>query len=282
VFTIGRAVGVNIVTDEPLYAAVAVCDDGKGHYSTAYLNRGSGSWSGACPVAAERVFVQAADMAGNVTNSGWQTPELLAVNDYVLIGLVMNSYAPLLPDLIVTDVVLDQNGRIAVTIHNVGAGWVNDDFWLDLCFMNSNLPGTQPPRNYNDVCKGRSHDYLVWAVPGAETPIPPGGSMTLYQAGADPSESVFERIIPANTPIYAHVDSTNANSNYGGVWEEHERANAFYNNILEDIRLNAPIYPLPQVSPSAVNRRASLPARIDPTAPALPATSSVWLPSVAR
>ncbi|MCO5242990.1 MAG: hypothetical protein M9927_03995 [Anaerolineae bacterium] len=283
--------GVSIVADEQLYAAVLVCDDGQGHYASTDLVHNAGWWTGNCPGHAERLFVQAVDPAGNVTVSEWVVPLPVVLNNRSYLANVMSDYSALLPDLIATEVSVDQDGKIAVTIQNVGRGLVVDDFWVDLCFMNSNAVGVRPPSGYNDVCKGRSYDYLVWSVLASQAPILPGGKVILTQDQVNTEESVFERVIAAGTPIWVHVDSTNANTSYGGVLEEGEPLPSKYNNILGPVTLSRELYPPPTVRSAGAVHSTMLPVRLDPTvsesrepwsSPESLTERRLWLPAVTR
>jgi hypothetical protein len=266
-----------VAATETLTAAFALCDDGQGHYRSGRLTHQGERWVGSCPLAAQRYAVQAVDLAGNVTSSDWRVPGLA---HQLFLPTLFHDYATPRPDLVPTAVYLNDEGNLAVDFQNVGPGWVVDDFWVDLCFMNSALPGIEPPKQEDDVCKGRAHDYLVWLVAATQTPIPPQAKVTLTVGQADPTESVFIRTIPARTPLYVHVDATNANTFYGGVWEVGESitqttAPEHYNNILGPVTLAQTLTPPTPSQAAALLRNTqvdTVPLRVDP--PALTLTSA--------
>lgn len=258
---------VSVAVTESLTTAIAVCDDGKGRYRSGKLvNRGD-TWIGSCPTAAQHYFVQAVDEAGNVTNSDWHTP---GPAQQSFMPQVLKDYRTLRSDLIPLRVYLAEDGALAADLQNIGKGWVYNDFWVDLCFMNSQLPGIEPPTKEDDVCRGRAHDYLVWLVRAGQTPIPPNGIVTLRLGEEDPTESVFTHTIAARTPIYLHVDSTNAQTTYGGVWEEDEdpEAQHSYNNVnAEPFILERELHPVQATEErNQVTPGGSPPVRVQPDA----------------
>ena len=107
----------------------------------------------------------------------------------------------------------------------------------------------------------RSWNYLtdqglVWGLTKDALPLPPGAVLTLTVGDAYfwPTLSQVSWPIPAGTPLYAQVDSTNKHTDYGGVLESHEMVpNGKYNNILgpvyasatEGVKLGESFAPLP-------------------------------------
>lgn len=134
-----------------------------------------------------------------------------------------------LPDLVVQEVTSTEN-NIQVVIKNQGAGPVppEQDFWVDV-YIN---PQT-PPTAVNQVWDFVGNEGLVWGVVAPDVPLHPGQTITLTIGDGYywPTLSKFSGSIPIGTPIYAQVDSANANTPYGGVLESHEMAGDTYNNI---------------------------------------------------
>jgi hypothetical protein len=104
-----------------------------------------------------------------------------------------------------------------------------DDFWVDF-YVNPNPVPTGVNQIWND---GRSTQGIVWGVTAPALPLESGDVMTLTIGDAYywPSISNFSGSLPAGTPVYAQVDSANANTTYGAVLENHEIAGGTYNNI---------------------------------------------------
>ena len=76
---------------------------------------------------------------------------------------------------------------------------------------------------------------MVWEVPfSALSKLAPGGTLKLTVGGAyyraDLSYVVWP--LPVGTKIYAHVDSSGIDPNYGDVMENHEVYGDPYNNIM--------------------------------------------------
>jgi uncharacterized repeat protein (TIGR01451 family) len=136
----------------------------------------------------------------------------------------------LAPDLVVDDIIVTDNS-VQVVIRNQGDVPVlpGDDFWVDF-YVNPNPVPTGVNQIWND---GRSTQGIVWGVTAPALPLESGDVMTLTIGDAYywPSISNFSGSIPAGTPVYAQVDSANANTTYGAVLENHEIAGGTYNNI---------------------------------------------------
>lgn len=134
------------------------------------------------------------------------------------------------PDLVVQQIIATENS-LQIVIKNQGAGPVppEHDFWVDV-YINPNTP----PVSVNDVWNFIGSEGLVWGVVAPAVPVQPGATVTLSIDDAYywPSLSNISWPIPPDTPIYAQVDSANAESIYGGVLENHEAAGGAYNNIL--------------------------------------------------
>ncbi|KAA3664513.1 MAG: hypothetical protein DWQ04_05355 [Chloroflexi bacterium] len=149
----------------------------------------------------------------------------IAIDDnkivYVFLPLMIYNNAP---DLVVSDLKVSGN-VVQVTITNQGDAPVTNEFWVDL-YLNPSPPPVQP----NDVWELSSKYGAVW---GIVDPIAPGESLvlTLNDAYFDLSRTNLPAVISEGTMIYAHVDSANTLSTYGGVLETHEISGESYNNI---------------------------------------------------
>src|SRR5262249_31727911 len=132
-----------------------------------------------------------------------------------------------LPDLVVDRIVVTRTS-IQVVIRNQGIAPVTDAFWVD-AYINP----SPAPTHVNQTWEMLASQGLVWGVTASALPLNPGGTLTLsigdgyYRADM----SNFSGSLAAGTPIYAQVDSANANTSYGAVLESHEQAGGPYNNI---------------------------------------------------
>lgn len=188
-----------------------------------------------------------------------------------------------LPDLVIQDVLAQADG-IHVVIENVGSGPVpaEHDFWVDL-YIN---PIT-PPSAVNEIWEFQGESGLVWGVVSPAVPMQPGDTLTLSLDDAYywPSLSNLPDTIPADSVIYAQVDSANANTDYGGVLESHEAQGGLYNNIYGPIvvaddvvitdsaqqipaaRIFLPLTGLPQTQSVEVSSRIDDPSEPLPSRP---------------
>jgi subtilisin-like proprotein convertase family protein/archaellum component FlaG (FlaF/FlaG flagellin family) len=128
------------------------------------------------------------------------------------------------PDLIVENLTVTAN-NVQVVIKNQGEATVNDEFWVDV-YIDPDPPPTAVNQIWNDIAS----EGLVW---GVTADLRPGEVLTLtigdayYQA----AYSHVHWPLPIGIPVYAQVDSSNANTLYGGVLEMHEVIGGAYNNI---------------------------------------------------
>ena len=132
-----------------------------------------------------------------------------------------------LPDLVITELLLTQDG-VQVVIQNVGIEPVTEAFWVDL-YIDPHPPPTAVNQTWNMV----GGMGAVWGVEGAVLPILPG-NVVLLETGDElywAEYSNVPSVLPAGVPIYAQVDSANAETDYGGVFESHEWLGGVYNNI---------------------------------------------------
>ena len=131
------------------------------------------------------------------------------------------------PDLIVDEIRADAD-TVEVVIRNRGNAPVVDAFWVDL-YVNPD----PAPTGVNQVWEDLASQGLVWGVEGGALPLMPDDSLTLRVGDAYFWES-YSRVrwpLAQGTVLYAQVDSTDADTTYGGVLESHEIQGGFYNNI---------------------------------------------------
>jgi subtilisin-like proprotein convertase family protein len=134
------------------------------------------------------------------------------------------SSTPALPDLIVEQI-NTSNGRLEVTIKNIGQAATTEAFWVDV-YINPR----SAPTGVNEVWQFISDRGLVW---GVTAPIAAGGSLTLTVNDAYFNAELSSQggAITPGTRLYAQVDSAYIDRPEGGVLETHERDGGTYNNI---------------------------------------------------
>jgi hypothetical protein len=132
---------------------------------------------------------------------------------------------------------------VQVVIQNRGDGPAVDEFWID--FYVNPIP---PPTAVNQVWyDGRSAQGIVWAITNqldpTSQPLPllPGElfTVTFKDVHVDDYYTGFAFPLTAGTPVYAHVDSVNLLTNYGGVLEIHEARGGAYNNLFGPVYVAA-------------------------------------------
>jgi hypothetical protein len=163
-----------------------------------------------------------------VSDTGNGTPPIVDMGAYeagtkTCFPLVLHNYA-VAPDLVVERIIATPN-NVQVVIANQGSATASDDFWVDVY-----LDPTPPPTHVNQVWSDLSAQGLVW---GVTADLAPGETLTLT-VGGDYYESMHSHVdwpLPAGTQVYAHVDSLNTETTYGGVLENHEIVGGAYNNI---------------------------------------------------
>jgi subtilisin-like proprotein convertase family protein len=140
------------------------------------------------------------------------------------VALPLISTPTALPDLVVEQI-STAGGSLVVTIKNIGQADSTDPFWVDLY-----IDPSSAPTGVNQIWPLLGTRGLVW---GVVAEIPAGSSLTLTVGDTyyNPQLSAQGGTITAGTPLYAQVDSANANQPEGGVLESHERAGSAYNNI---------------------------------------------------
>ena len=144
-------------------------------------------------------------------------------NEYNLfLPVVMNNVVNA-PDLVVTDIVVD-NDWVEVTIANIGNAAVTEDFWVDLY-----VDPHPVPTSVNQIWQEYNEQGVAW---GVKEGIAPGGTLTLTLSSEYTHEGISNFTgVPAGTPIYVQVDSADLNTAYGAVYEVHEIRGEAYNNI---------------------------------------------------
>jgi len=171
--------------------------------------------------------------ATNSVGSAFATTQVTItepITTYLYLPLVTHNYA-VAPDLVVADLIIASDA-ITVVIQNQGDAPVDsefvNEFWVDV-YIN---PDT-PPTRVNQTWWHLGSQGLVWGVILGALPLNPGDALTLtvgdtyYQV--DESEVIWP--LPAGTQVWAQVDSSNAETTYGAVLENHEITGGLYNNI---------------------------------------------------
>ena len=170
--------------------------------------------------------------------------------------LILASAGESYPDLIVRSIQVT-GGILEIAIYNQGQAPAVNEFWVDL-YVNP----TPPPTQVNQIWNQLSAQGLVWGIRQGQLPLAPGASLTLrpYDAAFWPSLSRLDGPLPAGVWLYAHVDSANADTRYGGVLEGHEAGQGAYNNIL-GVQLDAPLLINGQILAQETERIEDLPGR---------------------
>ncbi len=173
--------------------------------------------------------VTATNSAGALTAT--TTVQIVPVSHYpIYLPMVLSNYA-VAPDLVVDRLIASSNA-VTVTIKNQGDVAVTarqeDEFWVDV-YIDPDTPPTQA----NQTWQHMGSQGMVWGVTAPALPLGPGEVFTLtlqdayYQAG----QSQVTWPLPAQTPVYAQVDSAHADTEYGAVLENHEMTGLMYNNV---------------------------------------------------
>lgn len=147
----------------------------------------------------------------------------------IFIPFAPGGYAPA-PDLIVTNVEAS-NTTVSVTIENQGNIATSSGFWVDFY-----VDPSPAPTEEDQVWQQVAAEGIVW---GVNESVGVGQSLTLTFSTAPGAtnqyysavNSLFSGTMAVGTPVYAHVDSSHANTIYGGVLENHEIGGTPYNNI---------------------------------------------------
>lgn len=142
--------------------------------------------------------------------------------------VVLRRYPPTsAPDLVVEEILASQN-NLQVIIKNQGGEAVPGWFWIDL-YVNPN----PVPSRVNQTWEQVANQGAAWGIPQGAVYLNPGVTFTLTISDSYywPERSYIEWPLPIGIPIYVQVDSANANTNYGGVLENHEMIGGPYNNV---------------------------------------------------
>lgn len=206
--------------------AVVRLQSPRGEVSYQRLAIDEGRWAFSPNLAGEgqyTFFVEAYDLAGNGSAAGPFTV-IVDANRLYLPTIHTVGY----PDLIVEALtVVDDNVR--VVIGNDGAVPVARSFWVDVY-----IDPDRPPAVVNEIWPTVGDYGAVWGVSGEALPLLPGRSLTLtlHDAYYAPDLSHLPDTIGVGTPLYAQVDSANAETDHGAVLEIHEVVGGPYNNIV--------------------------------------------------
>ena len=187
---------------------------------------------GGAGIARSVTITPAADLTGTTiititvedgTDSASSAFRLTVKKHTLYLPLALSRYVAA-PDLVVEHIIAASDG-MTIAMRNQGNAPVVDDFWVDIYVAPHPAP-TAVNQIWNNLCD----EGLVWGVTGD---IPPGEAITLTIGDAfyHPEYSRFSAPLPAGTPIYAQVDSANADTVYGAVLESHEITGEEYNNI---------------------------------------------------
>ncbi|MCP4416790.1 MAG: tandem-95 repeat protein, partial [Chloroflexi bacterium] len=147
----------------------------------------------------------------------------------VFMPVIANNYVSA-PDLVVTQINASSD-LIEVVIENQGPQATAAGFWVDFYIAPNPVP-TQEDDLWQDV----SSEGIVW---GVDIVIESGTSLTLTYSTASGAPNLYYSAVnssyggslPAETAVYAQVDSAHQNTNYGGVLETHEILGEIYNNV---------------------------------------------------
>jgi len=155
---------------------------------------------------------------------------------HLYLPLILENHVPAAPDLVV-DSITASSDAVQVVVKNQGNAPVVDPFWVD-----AYIDPDPVPNAVNQIWNDLSDQGLVWGVTADALPaLKPGGTLTLtvQRQGEDTLGdsyfwAEFSQIhwpLAAGTPVYAQVDSANAETVYGGVLEYHEIIGSVYNNV---------------------------------------------------
>jgi PKD repeat protein len=147
------------------------------------------------------------------------------VTRYTYLPLVLNNYAAA-PDLVVERIEATESD-VQVVVRNLGDAPATEDFWVDVY-----VDPAPAPTAVNQTWSHLSDQGLVW---GVTVDLGVGEALTLTHGGLyyRPAESEITWPLAVGTPIYAQVDSANADTTYGAVLENHEITGGAYNNVTQ-------------------------------------------------
>jgi uncharacterized repeat protein (TIGR01451 family) len=145
----------------------------------------------------------------------------------IYLPLIIRGVVSPLPDLVVENI-SSAGGTISVTVRNDGSAPVVDAFWIDLYIG----PDSAPVR-VNQLWSDVGSRGATWGIDKGP-PLAPGArlTVTLGDSFYRPLLSNPGGAVGVGTQLYAQVDSFNATSSNGAIFETHERDGGAYNNIL--------------------------------------------------
>ncbi|MFP4345762.1 MAG: hypothetical protein ACLFU8_13795, partial [Anaerolineales bacterium] len=163
--------------------------------------------------------------------------------------LVMSSRYSSGPDLVVEELIVGSYS-VQVVIRNRGNEPVTEGFWVDLY-----IDPSPAPRGVNQVWNDLGVEGMVWGVNSVAMPLQPDELLVL-SVDDDYYWPTLSRVIwplPANTPVYAQVDSYAPDTDYGLVLEGHETGGGGYNNITGPVLAPATVMgaAVPQITPAS-------------------------------
>jgi len=217
------------------------------------------------------LYVYAIDSAGNQASVGpYEVDVAESRVSWVWLPLVVNQYAHA-PDLVIENLGVTSNS-VQVVIKNRGSAPVTDEFWVDV-YIDPHPAPTAVNQTWSDLAA----EGLVWGVTEDALPLESGEAMTLTVGDSHywPDLSQVTWPLAADRPVYAQVDSANAETTYGTVLENHEITGGEYNNISEPVYLTSTSGepPIPEDGQSPAH--GNLPPRQRET-------FQVWLPLVTK
>jgi PKD repeat protein len=162
--------------------------------------------------------------AANSANVLTATTTVTVTRHRLYLPLVMRGYVAA-PDLVVARLEATAND-VRVVVRNRGNAPATDDFWVDVY-----VDPAPAPTAVNQIWPDLAEEGLVW---GVEADLAAGAALTLT-VGGDFYWAAYSAVdwpLAAGTPVYAQVDSANADTTYGGVREDHEITGGPYNNVL--------------------------------------------------
>ena len=102
-----------------------------------------------------------------------------------------------------------------------------ENFWVDV-YINPVIP----PATVNETLATLNAKGFIWGVTGVI--LNPGESLqlSLNDQFYFPDQYTADFPLTVGLPVYAQVDSANANTTYGAIHESHEKSGGPYNNII--------------------------------------------------
>ncbi|HHJ05920.1 MAG TPA: hypothetical protein ENK24_00300, partial [Anaerolineae bacterium] len=236
------------------------------------------------------LWARAGDLAGNIAEIAPFEVDITSPSTLYL-PIIMRNYTPpvVAPDLVVSSITANA-GQLQVIIRNDGNAPAENAFWVD-AYINP----TTVPTAVNQIWQNMGDEGAAWGVEGKVLPLAPGETLTLTVQGTATQTvgdayfwAEYSRInwaLANGTPVYAQVDSANANTDYGNVLENHEIEGRAYNNIAGPVFSleNLPRNPLPSGVANPSLGQNALPPRAEAVAAPPPEMPfKLWLPLVLK